>query len=352
MADTADAAPALRSFWALTSEGFEAGRRFEAWHAALSPFNDVCVGAEDRAGFRAATSYWALGDLTLAVNEATKLRLVRPDAQAAREGLEHEVVVVGLAGSFTSTSQGAPVMLEPGRMLFGSLRRGYDFASASPGVGRWADVTCPPATVAQIDALGSGRTVTGRRDTPRALFLARFVQGLARQVERMTERDAIAARHVLLGLMAAARTDPSGGPARLSLAAQQAVGRARAAAAIERELHSARLSVERVTDLTGIPRTTLYRLFATEDGVAAYIRARRLEALRGDLADRQKRHIGVAALAEARGFHCLSTLNRAFRERYGCTPSELRGRAAANAADTAPAGIAAVIEVLRGQGPA
>lgn len=201
----------------------------------------------------------------------------------------------------------------------------------------------------RLRELGSGDPRTGRIDTPRARLLARFVTGLARQAPRLTAADGPAMEQALLSMIAAVRVDPSGGAARLSATAAQAVARARVAYLVERELYSARLTVDRISEVTRIPRTSLYRLFADEDGVASYVRARRLEALRDDLADPAKRGIRIAQLAEARGFHCLSTLSRAFRERFGCTPSELRDLAAANETRAAPSGIGAVVAFLRSQ---
>jgi AraC-like DNA-binding protein len=339
----------MRAFWQMASDELPAGAQFDAWHAAFSAYNDVQVPVAARPAFRARATYWAFGSLTLAVNEATPLALIRSDRVASREGLEHAVVVVGVSGQSRTVSRGETYDLGPGDVAFGNMRDGYDFRLAPQGVGRWIDLTSPPELAVRLGELGSGRPHAGRSDATHARFLARFLTGLVRRLPEFCISDGPALEQALLSLIAATQVDPMGGAARLSTTAGLVIGRARAAATIERELSSARLTVERVSDLTGIPRTTLYRLFAADDGVASYIRMRRLEALRGDLANVEKRRIGVAELAEARGFHCLSTLNRAFRDRFGCTPTELRGRAAANAPAPTATGIGAVVEFLRRQ---
>ena len=43
--------------WEVSTDEFAPEDRFEAWHAAVSPFNDIRVSAEERPGFRASTIF-------------------------------------------------------------------------------------------------------------------------------------------------------------------------------------------------------------------------------------------------------------------------------------------------------
>jgi AraC-like DNA-binding protein len=95
---------------------------------------------------------------------------------------------------------------------------------------------------------------------------------------------------------------------------------------IEQRLGSPALTIANLCRELGISRTTLHRLFETDGGVQAYIRGRRLEAVRLALGD----PAGVEpiyALAERFGFSDAAHLSRLFRTRYGFTPSDQRARA-------------------------
>lgn len=121
MPDRVPTSPApMQAFWQLSTDGFPADDRFDAWHAELSAFNDIDVAHADRPAFQASATYWAFGDLTLSLNSATPLVLVRSDAMAARGGLEHEVIVVADAGEFLSTSRGQTHALHRGQVLAGN----------------------------------------------------------------------------------------------------------------------------------------------------------------------------------------------------------------------------------------
>lgn len=95
---------------------------------------------------------------------------------------------------------------------------------------------------------------------------------------------------------------------------------------IERRLGSPGLTVTALCRTLNLSRTSLYRLFEAEGGVQAYIRARRLEAARRELAD-ANRNDPILEIAERWGFSDASHLSRLFRLRYGVTPGEFRERA-------------------------
>lgn len=99
-----------------------------------------------------------------------------------------------------------------------------------------------------------------------------------------------------------------------------------ARALIERELGSQALGAARLSRTLGISRSTLHRLFAEHGGVQAYVRDRRLDAVRRALLDPACTE-GIAMLAERFGFSDPAHLSRLFRARFGMTPSECRGEA-------------------------
>lgn len=94
---------------------------------------------------------------------------------------------------------------------------------------------------------------------------------------------------------------------------------------IEHRLGSPALTIANLCRDLGISRTTLHRLFEADGGVQAYIRGRRLEAVRRALADPSGVE-PICALAERFSFSDAAHLSRLFRTRYGLTPSDHRAR--------------------------
>ena len=77
----------------------------------------------------------------------------------------------------------------------------------------------------------------------------------------------------------------------------------------------------------GASSRTLARLFAQEgSSPGRYLQERRLERARQLLASPQGRRLDVAEVAYRHGFSSQAHFARAFKARYGMTPSEARGR--------------------------
>jgi AraC-like DNA-binding protein len=91
---------------------------------------------------------------------------------------------------------------------------------------------------------------------------------------------------------------------------------------IRRHLHDPDLDPNRIAAALSISRTRLYEVFAETDGVAATILAARLDAAQRMLMLPGGAAIGVVLLDC--GFRDAPTFNRAFRRRFGMTPTELR----------------------------
>src|SRR5262249_39506799 len=73
-----------------------------------------------------------------------------------------------------------------------------------------------------------------------------------------------------------------------------------------------------------ISRSLLYQVCESMGGVSGFIRQRRLDrAFDAILADRAKRHT-LAAIGYRHGFRSDAHFGRAFRQRYGIAPGQLR----------------------------
>lgn len=92
---------------------------------------------------------------------------------------------------------------------------------------------------------------------------------------------------------------------------------------IDANLGSPDLTPERVASVFNLSRSSLYRLFSHHEGVANYIRERRLKRVWRILADGQDTRT-IGQIIEEAGFQSGAYFSRAFRAEFGCTPREVR----------------------------
>lgn len=114
---------------------------------------------------------------------------------------------------------------------------------------------------------------------------------------------------------------------------KNATGKAHAEAAsleamkafIIRNLHDPELSATTLTKTFHCSRAKIYRIFAEEDGVASFIRKRRLMGCYDDLSRSHKKPGAVQEVAERWGFLDPFHFSRLFKRAYGVAPSDILG---------------------------
>lgn len=91
---------------------------------------------------------------------------------------------------------------------------------------------------------------------------------------------------------------------------------------IHKNLHQASLTPENLLGALQLTRTSLYRLFEHEGGLAAFIRNQRLREAADELI--RFPNLSVLEISYGLGFKSASDFARAFRRRYEMSPQELR----------------------------
>ncbi|MET0830270.1 MAG: helix-turn-helix domain-containing protein [Microbacterium sp.] len=156
-----------------------------------------------------------------------------------------------------------------------------------------------------------------------ARLAAPFLAGIARTAaegEGLSDAEAEGAAGMLLpllhGVFGGEQTDAVQAPSGALLARMQRY-------ALER-LHEPDLGPERLAAAHFVSIRYVHKLFAASgSGVSEWIRDRRLEGATAEL--RESQGTAIAVVAARWGYRNPASFSRAFRDRYGCAPRELRG---------------------------
>jgi AraC-like DNA-binding protein len=233
-------------------------------------------------------------------------------------------VVLAMSGRPRLEQDGRTAQLRPGEFAIYDFARpyelAYDAAVQLAVFGFPRDLLALPADSAgRLTAVPiAGDQGTGALASP---LLRRVVLDLE------TYRPASAARlcTVMMDLLTTAVAERADQTASLQIELRERTLLVRIHAFIEQHLGEADLSPGVVAAAHYVSVRYLHRLFeAQETTVAAWIRRRRLERCRRDLADPALGAVPVAALAARWGLPDSAHFSRLFRRTYGLPPAEYR----------------------------
>jgi AraC-like DNA-binding protein len=301
-----------------STSGLPAGDRHEAWVNRHWPSLAPVYRTTPLEPFDTASESLQLGALNVHFTAMTAQRWERDPAMRRSWDPDALAVAITVAGEARGTMGGHAFRTGPGSVQLTDLAQASAHESTAS---RTIFIAIPRATAAErgldVGAL-HGRVLRSGA----AAMLAPHLLGVREAAGELSANDGalLAGTFLdLLGLAVATADRP----------AQRAnAGRAGAAfaarAAIEDGL-GAPSSIAGLCRKLGISRTTLHRLFEGEGGVQAYMRGRRLEAVRRALLDPGCTE-PLYALAERLGFSDAAHLSRLFRAHYGLSPSDYRAR--------------------------
>lgn len=253
-----------------------------------------------------------LGVLRVAHARFGACGLVRDDAMIERSRLRsHVLVALFLHGSMRGTSPERDIHLRRGDIGF------FDLAQA--GTFEASNASCIALLVPRWMLHGQVHGLVMRESGLPGKMLSRHLQQLLQSLpapSHVVESSVQSTLSVLqLCVDFTPPEDARGGidPLRGSVLAY-----------IDANLEDPRLGPEMLAARFGISRTWLYRVFSGSGGVKRCIRDKRLDAAFRDLcASPDRRIIDVAC---QRGFSSERQFQRAFMQRFGSTPSDVRDR--------------------------
>ncbi|MHB8694564.1 MAG: helix-turn-helix domain-containing protein [Solirubrobacteraceae bacterium] len=292
-----------------------AAERVDGWHDALSETHllfDVGVPLPARASFHAALTRRRLGELAL-VDCAV-------DPCRGRRG-RHELsvdpgwagVLVVRSGRERVSQAGRELLLGPGDCVVWDGDRPVDFEVLEPL--RKRTLLLPRQRV-----LGLGGAIPAHipAGSAHSRLLSGYLDMLSRELDQLDGPACAAAANAALELMRAAVAPHAGADLRTFLLPE-------VQGWIQARLHDPGLTPGAIAAAHAISVRTLHALFQpTHESVGAFIRRRRLERAREELAERPD--VTITQVALRWGFPNAAHFSRSFRAEFALSPRELRHR--------------------------
>jgi len=174
----------------------------------------------------------------------------------------------------------------------------------------------------RIGSLAVLPRIQGKSGLGATLF--RLVTSMYQEAESMSIEEGIVTIEAYLNILCACVIRPESAPIRLDHCAQL---RPRVESFIETKLSEPSLSPALIAAAAGISVRHLHRIFAAKGcTVTGWIRERRLERCRADLADPRLRERNITDIAFFWGFSDSAHFSHRFRQEFGVSPREFRAK--------------------------
>jgi AraC-like DNA-binding protein len=305
-----------------TTTNLELQNRFEAWRESIAVIMDVRPQtAAPEPLFDARVESYLLEDIVFSRCSAGAQKFDRSSVRVARDSIDHYMIQLFLAGSMDMTYRGKPSTLKPGGLIafdfievMDSFNSDFDLLSVIIPRRRLAPMLTNPELMqgAQVDPQsGAGK------------LLINFVTTLYTVIPTLGDAEAGLAARSLVDLTALAFNGATLQGGDIPGLAQQPV-LLQIQTYIKSQLHESDLTPDIVADAVGVSRAQLYRLFAPIGGISEYIREQRLRRCLADLLSLKHASRQISDIAYSWGFRDPAYFTKAFKQRFGRSPSDAR----------------------------
>jgi AraC-like DNA-binding protein len=323
---TTGAPPALH----VSTDMFGARERFDEWRETFAlkiVRADLIV--PDKTTFQAATRAQALERMAVVASSFSPVQFLRTK-ELVRDDNDDVHLVIPTLGRLKIRFGDRAFDIEPGGAalvpahLVGGMQTDTQAASLTIGMPR-----------ALLSDLAGNAGLVGLRpiaaDIPALRLLRLYLQGIMSDTAPLDAASAVIADRQIRELIAHL-FDPSAELARAAPAGGLKAARLRAVmSGIEEHLTNPALSAAWLGARLGLSDRYVQHLLAQSGlGFADLVRRKRAERARQMLEGRVATPLRIVDVAFAVGFGDLSSFNRAFRERFGCTPSDVLHRRTLN----------------------
>ena len=296
--------------------------KFDAWREQLSTvFDPHLPDHSDPHKFKALVSGHLFGSIAHLRAVAAQQHFVRDRRKIDADGVDNYMIQVFRRGGCLATTGKGEIEMKPGDICI------FDNANPLDSYNSDFDLVSmfvPRELLAPLITNADGRHLSkiDARE-PMAVILRNHLFALHESAPNLSsEAGELLVKPTLSLLAATMNGSPAsadGGENAMRFAQATTIKRY-----VDRNLHDSKLNAEALRQIFGVSRARLYRLFAAYDGVAHYIRNRRLGAAVAILRSPNEQHRKIIDIAYSVGFGSEGSFIRAFRRRYGYTPAESR----------------------------
>ncbi|MDD4913536.1 MAG: helix-turn-helix domain-containing protein [Methylococcales bacterium] len=274
--------------------------------------------------FYSETQIFPLAGLQLSSIHSSAISIEKRPGDPDHGGQDAYFAVVLLSGRYHLQQDGREASLQPGDMLIYDAMRPHRihcpdhfskliFAIPRPALKHRFRPADACTAVRMAGHAGMGAVASG------------FLRSWAAEIERLTadELRNLSQQSIDLLAWSLAAIAPTGSPVSLG----QAATLTRVKAAIEPHLSNPLLNSEMIAAMVSLSPRYINSLFAREElSLMRYVLLRRLELCHGDIQHGRHGGLRITEIAFRRGFNDLSHFSRAFRQRFGVSPRELKSR--------------------------
>lgn len=308
-----------------TSDEVAAGSRRRAWDAALTSFAiDATLmdgdAFDETCFFALMDSYVSPRGLKFSILESGP-QLFSPTP--GRTGGVFWLSMV-IEGDAAMEIDGEMVDLAPGDIIYGKRGAAGSLEIRTPF--RMLNMTIPTEVVARSVLVPMpDKVLRLRQDTGINVVLGGMLSAIGSSLERLRDERLFAIEDTLIRLLASCLFDDTGEVQLGGMASARAALLRRVWRSIEDRLCEPKLSIADIAEEHHLSVRYLQLLFEDHGTTfSAYVRRRRLDACRTDMADPINANVSITSICLHWGFAESASFSRAFREEYGTSPRQFR----------------------------
>ena len=329
--DGADATQRAPNTLVAAYAGAPRGARYEAWREELCrEFCRIDVEPSAVGGIDCRVEFEQLGSLTLAAPKGNSAQFART-VPLLKDGCDDLVLLIALSGRTLVEQRDRPFLMLPSQMYLSEMSAAC--SADLLGDNRFAAIRMPRAELLSLcpnveDRISSAVT----ENDPLRETIARYYAFAAEAAPRL---DPVAQRVVAQHMLDLVALLLGTAPEETELATRRGYSAARLHAIevdIVDHLADADLTIDAIARRRGLSPKQIQRTFERSGKTfTEFVREQRLLRASRLLATPANGGRKIAEIALDAGFGDLSYFNRAFRERFGMTPSEWRATPRDNA---------------------
>ncbi len=261
--------------------------------------------------------------LRLSVVNSRALTINRPAHEPFHQSQDNYLAVVLLSGRYLLEQNGREVFLQPGDMAIYDATRPHRIQC--PREFSKLIVTIPRSMMrARLAGVEHCTALRIPGDAGVGAVAANFIRCAARQADSLRADEFVALADHSLDLLT--RSLASVRPQGFSLSRSRSFSLARVKDFVACHLADPMLDTAMVAAGTGLSARYINDLFRDEEAsLMRYVWQQRLENCRKDMLNPLLAGQRISDIALRWGFNDLAHFSRAFRQRFGCAPRELRG---------------------------